>query len=105
LQVDNATYDRAAVAEHANGLATKIRSNLTNSLTGLGVEILEGNATILVSSAADLLVLLLAYGQSRSKFAFKRPLLAASMPLARTVLLCTRSITRCSGSSLPIDQT
>ncbi|GAQ79146.1 Dihydrolipoamide dehydrogenase [Klebsormidium nitens] len=61
IQVDNATYDRAAVAEHANGLATKIRSNLTNSLTGLGVEILEGNATILAPGKIQ-------YGKENQRF-------------------------------------
>jgi dihydrolipoamide dehydrogenase len=61
IQVDNATYDRAAVAEHANGLATKIRSNLTNSLTGLGVEILEGNATILAPGKIQ-------YGKANQRF-------------------------------------
>eukprot|EP00245_Coleochaete_scutata_P005085 TRINITY_DN18368_c0_g1_i1.p1 TRINITY_DN18368_c0_g1~~TRINITY_DN18368_c0_g1_i1.p1 ORF type:complete len:586 (+),score=143.85 TRINITY_DN18368_c0_g1_i1:96-1853(+) len=47
IQVNAASYDRAAVAEHANGLATKIRGNLTNSMKALGVDILLGHGTIL----------------------------------------------------------
>lgn len=50
LQVAAAGYDRQGVADHANNLASKIRSNLTNSLKGLGVVILEGAGTILVHS-------------------------------------------------------
>ncbi|KAM7279944.1 hypothetical protein ACFE04_007078 [Oxalis oulophora] len=47
LQVAAAGYDRQAVADHANNLATKIRNNLTNSMKSLGVDILTGAATIL----------------------------------------------------------
>lgn len=47
LQVDAATYDRQGVADHANGLASKIRNNLTNSLKALGVDILTGFGSIL----------------------------------------------------------
>nr|GMD07254.1 dihydrolipoyl dehydrogenase 2, chloroplastic-like [Ipomoea batatas]GME00623.1 dihydrolipoyl dehydrogenase 2, chloroplastic-like [Ipomoea batatas] len=47
LQVAAAGYDRQAVADHANNLASKIRSNLTNSLKALGVDILTGVGTIL----------------------------------------------------------
>ncbi|KAE9610011.1 hypothetical protein Lal_00006806 [Lupinus albus] len=46
LQVSGAGYDRQAVADHANNLATKIRSNLTNSMKALGVDILTGFGTI-----------------------------------------------------------
>jgi dihydrolipoamide dehydrogenase len=46
IQVQAATYDRQQVADHANGLATKIRGNLTNSMKGLGVDILTGVGTI-----------------------------------------------------------
>lgn len=48
LQVDAAKFDRAAVAAHADNLATKIRGNLTNSMKGLGVDILIGVGTIMV---------------------------------------------------------
>ncbi|XP_014499075.1 dihydrolipoyl dehydrogenase 1, chloroplastic [Vigna radiata var. radiata] len=47
LQVSGAGYDRQAVADHANNLASKIRGNLTNSLKALGVDILTGFGTIL----------------------------------------------------------
>ncbi|KAG4381417.1 hypothetical protein GLYMA_15G143100v4 [Glycine max] len=47
LQVSAAEYDRQAVADHANNLASKIRGNLTNSLKALGVDILTGFGTIL----------------------------------------------------------
>ncbi|KAK2448559.1 mitochondrial lipoamide dehydrogenase [Trifolium repens] len=47
IQVSNAGYDRQAVADHANNLASKIRGNLTNSMKALGVDILTGFGTIL----------------------------------------------------------
>ncbi|KAF3643618.1 Dihydrolipoyl dehydrogenase 1, chloroplastic [Capsicum annuum] len=47
LQVSAAGYDRQAVADHANNLASKIRNNLTNSLKALGVDILTGVGTIM----------------------------------------------------------
>lgn len=37
------------MADHANNLASKIRSNLTNSMKALDVDILTGVGTILVS--------------------------------------------------------
>lgn len=46
LQVSAAGYDRQAVADHANNLASKIRSNLTNSMKAIGVDILTGFGTI-----------------------------------------------------------
>lgn len=46
LQVSSASYDRQGVADHANNLASKIRSNLTNSLKALGVDILTGAGSI-----------------------------------------------------------
>ncbi|CAA3020187.1 dihydrolipoyl dehydrogenase 2, chloroplastic-like [Olea europaea subsp. europaea] len=47
LQVAAAGYDKQGVADHANNLASKIRSNLTNSMKALGVDILTGTGTIL----------------------------------------------------------
>lgn len=47
LQVSAAGYDRQGVADHANNLASKIRSNLTNSMKAIGVDILTGVGTIL----------------------------------------------------------
>lgn len=49
FQVSAAGYDRQGVADHANNLASKIRSNLTNSMKALGVDILTGFGTIVVS--------------------------------------------------------
>lgn len=46
LQVSSPGYDRQGVADHANNLASKIRSNLTNSLKALGVDILTGVGTL-----------------------------------------------------------
>lgn len=46
LQVSAASYDRQGVADHANNLASKIRSNLTNSMKALGVDILTGFGSI-----------------------------------------------------------
>ncbi|TYJ17715.1 hypothetical protein E1A91_A09G071900v1 [Gossypium mustelinum] len=46
LQVSAAGYDRQGVAGHANNIASKIRSNLTNSMKALGVDILTGFGTI-----------------------------------------------------------
>lgn len=48
-------YDRQGVADHANGLAAKVRGNMTNSLSGLGISVihakasLQGNQTIRAS--------------------------------------------------------
>lgn len=52
-QVSAAGYDRQGVADHANNLASKIRSSLTNSMKSLGVDILTGFGTILVSHKYD----------------------------------------------------
>ena len=54
-QVDGAGYERQAVADHANNLATRIRGNLTNSMKALGVEILTGVGTIVVRKKNTLL--------------------------------------------------
>ncbi|KAK6911230.1 FAD/NAD(P)-binding domain [Dillenia turbinata] len=47
LQVVVAKYDRQGVVDHANNLASKTRSNLTNFLKALGVDILTSVGTIL----------------------------------------------------------
>ncbi|MCO5577670.1 hypothetical protein L7F22_031501 [Adiantum nelumboides] len=57
IKVAEAGYERQAVADHANNLALRIRGNLTNSMNALGVDILTGVGTILVSS------LILKYGK------------------------------------------
>lgn len=46
IKVADAGYERQAVADHANNLATRIRGNLTNSMKALGVDILTGVGTI-----------------------------------------------------------
>lgn len=46
IKVAEAGYERQAVADHANNLATRIRGNLTNSMKSLGVDILTGVGTI-----------------------------------------------------------
>jgi dihydrolipoamide dehydrogenase len=40
------TYDRAGIAAHAKNLANKVKSNLEASLTGLGVEVIEGRGAL-----------------------------------------------------------
>ncbi|KAL9253616.1 Dihydrolipoyl dehydrogenase 1, chloroplastic-like protein [Drosera capensis] len=55
LQVDAAAYDRQGVANHANGFASKIRNNLTNSLKALGVDILTGFGSILSCLVTNLM--------------------------------------------------
>eukprot|EP00897_Mesotaenium_endlicherianum_P006385 jgi/Mesen1/5775/ME000293S04934 len=46
IQVAAASYERQAVADHATGLATKIRNNLTNSMKAIGVDILTGMGSL-----------------------------------------------------------
>ncbi|GBG68254.1 hypothetical protein CBR_g2805 [Chara braunii] len=46
IHVSGAGYDRQLVADHAQNLATKIRNNLANSMTALGVEILTGTGSL-----------------------------------------------------------
>ena len=42
IQVDNVSFDRAGIAAHASNLVTKLRGDLTNSLTRLNVEVIHG---------------------------------------------------------------
>ncbi|XP_020113798.1 dihydrolipoyl dehydrogenase 2, chloroplastic-like isoform X1 [Ananas comosus] len=46
LKVSSPGYDRQGVADHANNLVSNIRSNLTNSMKALGVDILTGVGTV-----------------------------------------------------------
>ena len=46
IQVANVTFDRAGVAAHASNLVTKLRGDLTNSLTRLNVEVIRGYGKI-----------------------------------------------------------
>jgi dihydrolipoamide dehydrogenase len=42
IQVGNVAFDRQGIADHASNLVTKIRSDMTNSLRRLGIEVLQG---------------------------------------------------------------
>jgi dihydrolipoamide dehydrogenase len=42
IQVEQVTFDRGAIANHANNLVSKIQGDLTNSLKRLGVDIIRG---------------------------------------------------------------
>jgi dihydrolipoamide dehydrogenase len=46
IQVDNVNFDRAGIAAHASNLVTKLRGDLTNSLTRLNVEVIRGYGKI-----------------------------------------------------------
>ncbi|HIK45603.1 MAG TPA: dihydrolipoyl dehydrogenase [Leptolyngbyaceae cyanobacterium M65_K2018_010] len=46
IQVGSVTYDRAAIADHAKNLVSKIQGDMTNSLTRLGVDIIQGRARL-----------------------------------------------------------
>lgn len=46
ISVDGASYDRQGVADHATGLATKVRQNMSKSLTGLGVTVIPQRAAL-----------------------------------------------------------
>lgn len=39
-------YDRQAVAEHASGLAARVRGNMANSLTNLGITVINARASL-----------------------------------------------------------
>jgi dihydrolipoamide dehydrogenase len=42
IAVANVTYDRQAIAEHASKTVSKLRGDLTNSMTRLGVDVIQG---------------------------------------------------------------
>lgn len=46
IQVDNVSFERQAIADHANNLVAKIRDDLTNSLKRLGVETIHGRGKL-----------------------------------------------------------
>nr|WP_199307709.1 MULTISPECIES: dihydrolipoyl dehydrogenase [unclassified Leptolyngbya] len=46
IQLQNLSYDREAIANHALNLVSKIRSDLTNSLKRLGVDTIQGRAKL-----------------------------------------------------------
>ncbi|KAJ8901567.1 hypothetical protein NDN08_003776 [Rhodosorus marinus] len=47
ITVDSVEYDREGVSEHANGLASRVRGNMSNSLKALGVEVIPAKASLL----------------------------------------------------------
>ncbi len=46
IQVDRVSFERQAIADHANNLVLKIRDDLTNSLKRLGVETIQGRGKL-----------------------------------------------------------
>lgn len=46
ISLDGVSYDRQGVADHATGLASKVRANMTKSLTALGVTVIESRAAL-----------------------------------------------------------
>lgn len=42
----NVEYDRAAISNHANGLAARVKGNLVNSLVALGVDMIEAKGAL-----------------------------------------------------------
>ncbi len=46
IQVAQVEYDQQAIASHASNLVTKIRTDLTNSLKRLGVDVLTGHGQV-----------------------------------------------------------
>ena len=46
ISVKDVAYDRQSVSNHANGLASKVRGNMTNSLKALGATVIHGKAEL-----------------------------------------------------------
>ena len=42
IQLGEVSFDRSAIAEHANNIVTKIRGDMTNSLKRLGIDVFQG---------------------------------------------------------------
>ena len=42
IQVDGVSFDRGAIADHAQNLVSKIQGDMTNSLNRLGVDVIQG---------------------------------------------------------------
>lgn len=51
ISLDGVSYDRQGVADHATGLATRVRENMTKALAGLGVEVVQSRATLTSSQS------------------------------------------------------
>lgn len=46
IQIGQVSYDRAAIADHANNLVSKIQGDMTSSLSRLGVDVINGWARV-----------------------------------------------------------
>lgn len=46
ITLEGVGYDRQGVADHANGLAAKVRGNMAKSLAALGVEVIQSRARL-----------------------------------------------------------
>lgn len=53
ITVGEVEYDREGIAAHARNLASKVKTNLEGSLTGLGVEVIQGRG-ILTANAHEI---------------------------------------------------
>lgn len=51
ISLDNVSYDRQGVADHATGLATRVRENMTKSLAALGVTVVTERASLTSSQS------------------------------------------------------
>mmetsp|Transcript_9751 Transcript_9751/g.29629 ORF Transcript_9751/g.29629 Transcript_9751/m.29629 type:complete len:520 (-) Transcript_9751:340-1899(-) len=47
ISVNDVSYDRQAVSNHANGLASRVKQNMSNSLKALGVDVINAEASML----------------------------------------------------------
>lgn len=46
ITLGDVSYDRQAVADHANGLASRVKANMTNSLSAMGVDVVQARAAL-----------------------------------------------------------
>uniref|UniRef100_A0A7S1XC47 Dihydrolipoyl dehydrogenase n=1 Tax=Compsopogon caeruleus TaxID=31354 RepID=A0A7S1XC47_9RHOD len=46
ISVQGVEFDRQGVSNHANGLASRVKANMANSLKALGVDVIEAKATL-----------------------------------------------------------
>lgn len=51
ISLDGVSYDRQGVADHATGLATRVRQNMTKALAGLGVTVVTERASLTSSQS------------------------------------------------------
>lgn len=53
ISISGVTYDRQAVSDHANGLAVRVRQNMSKSLQGLGVTVVSERAELISSQSVS----------------------------------------------------